>query len=168
MLCLTAIKKYIIINMKIEMVLISGADTKSCKSRNEISSDFRKENKVRAVKTPKLGEIYLVHFDLKTWGYEMRGIRPAVVVTPTKLIKMYNLVEVHPITSTKRKFHSHIPLDDRTVTQGMICCEHSRFIDFSRLIKKIENVPTDVLEKIYTYHTGVLEYFDDEYESLIS
>lgn len=168
MFCLTTIKKYIIINMQIEMVLTFGIDFQSCKPKNEISSDFRKENKVRTIKTPKLGEIYLVHFDLKTWGYEMRGIRPAVVVTPTKLIRMYNLVEVYPITSTKRRFHSHILLDDRTVTQGMICCEHSRFIDFSRLIKKIENVPTDVLKKIYTYHTGVLEYFDDEYESLIS
>ena len=82
-------------------------------------------------------------------GHEQAGYRPAVVVSNDFFNKKTNLVLVCPITSTNNMFPLHIPLDDRTQTNGVILCEHIRALDLNaRPHKVIERLPQDLITKV--------------------
>jgi len=56
---------------------------------------------------------------------------------------------VCPITNTRNKYPLHVPLDDRTVTTGVILCEQIRALDLSaRPYVEIEMLPGDLLETV--------------------
>jgi len=43
----------------------------------------------------------------------------------------------------------HIPLDNRTITTGIVLCEHIKALDLNaRSYKIIEHIPDDLLEEI--------------------
>ena len=53
------------------------------------------------------------------------------------------------IKSTNNMFPLHIPLDDRTQTNGVILCEHIRALDLNaRPHKVIERLPQDLITKV--------------------
>ena len=94
------------------------------------------------------GDIIKINFDPQM-GHEQAGYRPAVVVSNNFFNKKTNLVLVCPITSTNNMFPLHIPLDDRTQTNGVILCEHIRALDLNaRPHKVIERLPQDLITKV--------------------
>ena len=94
------------------------------------------------------GDIIKINFDPQM-GHEQSGYRPAVVVSNDFFNKKTNLVLVCPITSTNNMFPLHIPLDDRTQTNGVILCEHIRALDLNaRPHQVIERLPQDLITKV--------------------
>ncbi len=94
------------------------------------------------------GDIIKINFNPQM-GHEQAGYRPAVVVSNDFFNKKTNLVLVCPITSTNNMFPLHIPLDDRTQTNGVILCEHIRALDLNaRPHKVIERLPQDLITKV--------------------
>lgn len=94
------------------------------------------------------GDIIKINFNPQM-GHEQAGYRPAVVVSNDFFNKKTNLVLVCPITNTNNMFPLHIPLDDRTQTNGVILCEHIRALDLNaRPHKVIERLPQDLITKV--------------------
>lgn len=96
------------------------------------------------------GDIVLLEFDPQT-GREQKGTRPALVVSRDAFNRFTNLALVCPITSGDNGFPLHIPLDERTRTQGMILCEQVKSLDLqARRARRFESVPDDILDEVVT------------------
>jgi len=96
----------------------------------------------------KQGQIIKINFDPRA-GHEQAGYRPAVVVSNNFFNKNCSMTLVCPITNTRNKYPLHVPLDDRTVTTGVILCEQIRALDLSaRPYVEIEMLPGDLLETV--------------------
>ena len=94
------------------------------------------------------GDIIKLNFNPQS-GHEQAGYRPAVVVSNDFFNAKTNLAIVCPITNTSRAFPLHVPLDDRTVTTGVVLCEHVKALDLStRSFKFIEQLPDDLLDRV--------------------
>ncbi|WP_312699614.1 type II toxin-antitoxin system PemK/MazF family toxin [Sedimentibacter sp.] len=94
------------------------------------------------------GDIIKLDFNPQS-GHEQACYRPAVVVSNDFFNSKVNMTIVCPITNTQRPFPLHIPLDNRTVTTGVVLCEHIKALDLnSRTYKIIERIPDDILEEI--------------------
>ncbi len=95
----------------------------------------------------KQGDIIKVNFNPQS-GHEQAGYRPAVVLSNNFFNQKTNLTIVCPITNTNNNFPLHIPLDERTVTTGVILCEHVKALDLSaRQYKVAETLPSDLLKR---------------------
>ena len=104
----------------------------------------------------KRGDIIKISFDPQK-GHEQAGYRPALVVSSDYFNSITGFVIVCPITNTDNKFPLHIPLDDRTITTGVIMCEHLRSLDLNaRPYKITENVPNDIMEKVQNYIAAII------------
>lgn len=96
----------------------------------------------------KQGDIIKLNFNPQS-GHEQAGYRPAVVISNDFFNSKVNLTIVCPITNTTRPYPLHIPLDNRTITTGVVLCEHIKALDLtSRSYKVIERIPEDLLEEI--------------------
>ena len=96
----------------------------------------------------KSGQIIRLDFD-PVVGHEQGGKRPAVIVSNDYGIKRHNMVYICPITSTNKPYPTHIPLDERTKTSGVVLCEHMKSLDLSkRPFTYIEDMPYDIFEKV--------------------
>ena len=96
----------------------------------------------------KQGQIIKINF-APTVGHEQSGYRPAVVVSNNYGLSRHNVVYVCPITNTNKPYPTHIPLDDRTITTGVVLCEHMKSADLSsRLYTYVEDMPSDIFEKV--------------------
>lgn len=94
------------------------------------------------------GDIILINFE-PIVGHEQGRKRPAVVISNNEYNKLTQLVVVCPISSSAKNFPTHIPLDERTKTQGVVLCQHIRTLDInSRGYKFFEKIPPDILEKV--------------------
>jgi mRNA interferase MazF len=94
------------------------------------------------------GDIIKLDFDPQS-GHEQAGYRPAVVISNDFFNSKVNLTIVCPIANTKKPFPLHIPLDSRTITTGVVLCEHIKALDLNaRSYKVIERIPDDLLEEI--------------------
>lgn len=110
----------------------------------------------------KQGDIIIIDLNPKA-GHEQAGNRPAVVVSNNFFNQKTNMTLVCPITSTDRKFPLHIPLDDRTKTNGNILCEHIRAVDLNyRTYRKVEELPKDLLKQIIDIIYAEIEIQDTE------
>lgn len=95
----------------------------------------------------KQGDIIKLDFDPQA-GHEQAGYRPALVISNDFFNQKTNLTIVCPITNTDNRFPLHISLDDRTITKGVILCEHVKALDLNaRPYKVVEQIPKDLLEK---------------------
>ena len=95
----------------------------------------------------KQGDIIKLDFDPQA-GHEQAGYRPALVISNDFFNQKTNLTIVCPITNTDNCFPLHISLDDRTMTKGVILCEHVKALDLNaRPYKVVEQIPKDLLEK---------------------
>ena len=94
------------------------------------------------------GDIIKINFDSQS-GHEQAGYRPALVVSNDTFNQETNLALVCPITNTDNAFPLHVNLDDRTITTGVILCEHIKSLDInSRRYKIVEILPQDILDKV--------------------
>lgn len=94
------------------------------------------------------GDIIKLDFNPQS-GHEQAGYRPAVVISNDFFNEKTNLTIVCPITNTNRAFPLHIPLDSRTMTTGVILCEHIKALDLnSRKFKVVEQLPEDMLDEV--------------------
>jgi mRNA interferase MazF len=99
----------------------------------------------------KQGDIIKINFS-PTQGHEQAGYRPALVISNNTFNTHTNLLLILPITSSNNRFPLHIPLDQRTKTQGNILCEHIKSIDRNaRKVKVIETAPKDLLKKVIAH-----------------
>ena len=58
------------------------------------------------------------------------------------------LAVVCPITSHSHRFPTHVALDERTKTQGLILCEQCKSLDLdARDAKFIEKAPDDIVQE---------------------
>ena len=95
----------------------------------------------------KQGDIIKLDFDPQA-SHEQAGYRPALVISNDFFNQKTNLTIVCPITNTDNRFPLHISLDDRTMTKGVILCEHVKALDLNaRPYKVVEQIPKDLLEK---------------------
>lgn len=75
------------------------------------------------------GDIIWLNFDSQA-GYKEGKRRPAIIVSGNDALAFIRtLALVCPITSGSRPFPTHIPLDDRTKTKGLILCEQVKALD---------------------------------------
>lgn len=82
-------------------------------------------------------------------GHEQAGYRPAVVISNYFFNQKTNLTLVCPITNTNRPFPLHVALDNRTITTGVVLCEHLKSVDLAhRQYKFIEKLPDDLLDEV--------------------
>ena len=103
------------------------------------------------------GYIIKINFNPQA-GHEQAGYRPAIVLSNNIFNEKTNLTIVCPITNTNNHFPLHIPLDNRTITTGVVLCEHIRALDLkARDYKIIEKLPQDILENILNIVFSELE-----------
>lgn len=96
----------------------------------------------------KQGDIIKLNFNPHS-GHEQAGYRPAVVVSNDVFNQKTNMTILCPITNTNNAFPLHIPLDNRTITTGVVLCEHVRAVDLnSRQHQYVESLPSDILNEI--------------------
>ena len=96
----------------------------------------------------KQGDIIKINFNPQK-GHEQAGYRPAVVVSNNTFNRVSKLVFVCPITNSIDNFPLHIKLDTRTVTTGIILCEHLRSLDIeARDYKIVEKLPKGILQNV--------------------
>lgn len=93
------------------------------------------------------GDIIKLDFNPQA-GHEQTGYRPALVLSNNFFNEKTNLTIVCPITNTNNRFPLHIPLDNRTVTTGVILCEHIKALDLeTRQYRVVEQLPQDLLQQ---------------------
>lgn len=108
------------------------------------------------------GDIIKVDFNPQA-GHEQAGYRPALVISNDFFNQKTNLTIVCPITNTNNRFPLHIPLDSRTVTTGVILCEHVKALDLkARPCKVIEQLPKDLLEKVIEVVFSEIEILSED------
>ena len=94
------------------------------------------------------GDIIKLNFNPQA-GHEQAGYRPALVISNDFFNQKTNLTIVCPITNTNNKCPLHIPLDDRTVTTGVVLCEHVKVLDLNaRAYRVVEQIPEDLLRMV--------------------
>ena len=110
----------------------------------------------------KQGNIIKVNFNPQA-GHEQVGYRPALVISNNFFNEKTNITIVCPITNTNNKFPLHVPLDDRTTTTGVVLCEHIKALDLNaRTYKVIEEIPSDLLEKVIDIVFSEIEMLNEE------
>ena len=96
---------------------------------------------------PAQGDIVMLNFDPQS-GHEQKGRRPALIVSNDQFHKRTNLAMVCPITNTRSGFPTHLLLDDKTLTTGVIMCEQVKCLDiFARDVTYKESVPKETLDE---------------------
>ena len=78
---------------------------------------------------PKQGDIVVMNFNPQA-GHEQGGRRPALVISNASFHRYTHMAIVCPITSKTKDYPMHVPLDERTRTQGEILCEHVKSLDY--------------------------------------
>jgi mRNA interferase MazF len=97
----------------------------------------------------KQGDIIKINFDPQI-GHEQAGYRPAVILSNDFAITHHNnIAYACPITNTVKPYPSHILLDSRTQTTGVVLCEQGKALDLNnRQYVFVEELPDDLLVKI--------------------
>jgi mRNA interferase MazF len=83
-------------------------------------------------------DVYFVNLD-PAIGFEVKKIRPCVVVSPDELNKFLKTIIIAPITSTLRNYPTRIDLKLLN-RDGQIMVDQIRSIDKSRLVNKISSL----------------------------
>jgi len=109
---------------------------------------------------PEQGDIITLEFDPQA-GHEQKGKRPALVVSNDTFNSFVKIAIVCPITNTNRGFPLHVPLDERTVTKGVIMCEQAKSLDIlARNTVFKEKAPADILQEAVDILIGFFENDD--------
>ena len=110
----------------------------------------------RSIYIPQCGDIIITNFEPQS-GYEQGGRRPALIISNNYFNRHSRLTIVCPITRTNKNHPFHIPLDNKTTTQGVVLCEQVRAHDLSsRTAIFIETAPDYILNKVRTITAGFI------------
>lgn len=105
----------------------------------------------------KQGDIIKINLNPQK-GHEQSGYRPAVIISNNFFNARTNVVIACPITNTRNAFPLHVSLDERTLTSGVILCEHIKTLDLkASSYKLIETLPADILEKVIDIVSAEIE-----------
>ena len=111
---------------------------------------------------PKQGDIIKMCFN-PTLGHEQQGNhRPALIISNNS----YNIFArgtaiVCPITNTDRGLVTHVKLDNRTKTTGVIMCEQIKALDLTKRNAIFEEqIPQDILSEVCDMISGFTEIED--------
>lgn len=111
-----------------------------------------------------MGDIILIDFSPQI-GVEIAKRRPALVVSRTIFISNTNFVWVCPISSTIKKYPTHVSLDEMTKTQGEIKVSQIRALDYkARGWSFLEKAPTEILIQV-KHLIDAITNVSDEFES---
>lgn len=104
------------------------------------------------------GDIIWLDFDPQA-GHEEGKRRPALIVSGNDALNLIkSLALVCPITSHSRPFPTHIALDGRTKTRGLILCEQVKALDLgARNAIFIENAPGGIVEEAVSIIHSLLD-----------
>lgn len=98
-------------------------------------------------KIPDRGDIIICDFNPKA-GHEQAGLRPAVVVSPSELNSLTNLVTVCPITSTVRNNFFEVKINNKK-TKGVILTYQIKTIDYiARKVIIVDKIEKNLLEEV--------------------
>ena len=94
------------------------------------------------------GDIVWLDLDPQA-GHEEGKRRPALIVSGNTALSLIKpLAMVCPITSRLREYPTHVLLDDRTSTRGMVLCEQVKSLDLTaRNAAFIEKAPVDIVKE---------------------
>jgi mRNA interferase ChpB len=96
------------------------------------------------------GDIYLVTLD-PTEGYEQRGNRPVLVVSPTEFNQATKLPVILPITNGgefAKRIGFAVPISG-IKTAGFVRCDQPRVVDIAaRNGRKIDSLPKPLLDEV--------------------
>lgn len=94
------------------------------------------------------GDIIWLNFDPQA-GHEESKRHPALIVSGNSALTLISgLAMVCPITSHSRDFPTHVALDARTKTQGLILCEQCKASDLdARNAIFIEKAPDNIAQE---------------------
>ncbi len=80
-------------------------------------------------------EVYLINLD-EVPSDDPKNTRPAVIVSPDELNRHVGTVIIAPISSTRAKYPTRVPVEFLNETRYVIL-DQIRTVDHSRLVKKI-------------------------------
>lgn len=106
----------------------------------------------------KQGDIIWLDFDPQA-GHEEGKRRPAIVVSGNDALALIKSIAlVCPVTSRSRPFPTHIALDERTKTRGLILCEQVKALDLDvRNAVFIEKAPDDIIGEVINIIHSLLD-----------
>ncbi|GAA10130.1 plasmid stable inheritance protein K [Acetobacter tropicalis NBRC 101654] len=107
------------------------------------------------------GDIYLVSLD-PTSGHEQQGTRPVMVVSPAAFNRLTKTPIVLPITSggnfARTAGFAVSLMGTGTKTTGVVRCDQPRALDIgSRSGRKLESVPTHIIDEVLAKLSAILE-----------
>ena len=103
------------------------------------------------------GSIILLDFDPQL-GHELKGRRPALVISNDLFNKYSEMAILCPITNTDKNHPLHVKLNDKTKTNGVILCDQVKTMDIKvRNFKYLESIPDDVLENVLDIVFSLIE-----------
>ncbi|SFK84183.1 mRNA interferase MazF [Mesorhizobium albiziae] len=91
----------------------------------------------------KRGDVWLAALD-PTVGSEIQRTRPCLIISPPEIHEHLRTVIVAPMTSGSRPAGFRVSVSFQGVN-GLILLEQSRALDKRRLVKRLGQVPDDVL-----------------------
>lgn len=95
------------------------------------------------------GDIVWLDFDPQA-GHEQGKRRPALIVSGNDALTLIRgLALVCPISGSARDFPTHVALDERTGTSGLVMCEQVKTLDIqARKAEFIECAPADIVSEV--------------------
>lgn len=104
------------------------------------------------------GDIIWIDLDPQA-GHEEGKRRPALVVSGKEaLLLIKGLALVCPISSHSRPFPTHVSLDSRTNTKGLILCEQVKALDIgARNGAFIEKAPDEIVGEVLDILRSMLD-----------
>ena len=107
------------------------------------------------------GEIWLVSLDPAS-GYEQKGRRPVLIVSPEAFNRITRLPVILPITSGvsfARTAGFAVPLTGtETKTRGVVRCDQPRTLDLTaRGGRKLESIPDAVMDEVLAKISPIFE-----------
>ncbi|OQY52963.1 MAG: mRNA-degrading endonuclease [Desulfobacteraceae bacterium 4572_89] len=107
---------------------------------------------------PKRGDIVWTNFDPAA-GYEQKGKRPALILSPANFNKVFGLALAAPITSRARGHAFETDLNDPNIKiKGVVLCQQIKMIDFKeRGLQYVAKAPGEVLNEVLGKARTILE-----------
>jgi mRNA interferase MazF len=97
---------------------------------------------------PKRGDIVWLDFNPQV-GYEQKGRRPAIVLSPKSYNAKTHLALVCPIKSQIKNYPFEVNLSDNLITKGVVITDQIKSLDWqTRNIEFIESVNNELIHQI--------------------
>ena len=93
-------------------------------------------------------EIYVINLD-PTIGYEIKKIRPCVVISPNEMNRNIQTIIVAPMTTKSKDYPTRIKFAFQS-KQNWVVLDQIRSLDKRRFIKRIGKLDNSVIQKIKT------------------